>query len=182
MALSLCCLFLLGCTGKRGEMDRMMKLRADLLGCESISFQADITADYGDALQQFSMDCQGDNDGNVSFTVTAPETLAGITGRIEAGKGQLTFDDVALEFPMLADDQIAPVTGPWILMKTLLGGYLTACGQEEELLHLTINDSYEADALQVDLWLDEEDRPVNAEVCYDGRRILTMVVGSFQIR
>ena len=181
LAVVLCVLLLAGCTGKRGELDRAMALRAGLLGSLGYSFDADITADYGDKLHTFSMHCTGDNDGNVEFTVTEPETLSGITGRVSSGEGELTFDQVALSFDLLADGQVSPVSGPWILMKTLMGGYLTDCVREGELLHLGIDDSYEEDALRLDIWLDAQDLPVRAEICYGGRRIVTMAVGNFVI-
>ena len=128
------------------------------------------------------MACQSDNDGNLTFTVQSPESISGISGTISSGEGKLTFDDVALYFPLMTDDQISPVSGPWILMKTLLGGYLTACSEEDALMRLTIDDSYEEDALQLEIWMDADDRPVNAEIYYDGRRIVTMEVGNFQIQ
>lgn len=170
-----------GCTGKRDELDRVMALRAMLLACERVSFDAEITADYGDSLHNFAMSCTGDNDGNLSFTVTEPETISGITGRFEAGEGKLTFDDTALAFPLLADGQVAPVSGPWIFLKTLLGGYLTSCVQEEELLRVTIDDSYEDDALQLDIWFDSADKPLRAEIFFDNRRIVTMDIAAFEI-
>lgn len=170
-----------GCTGKRDELDQVMALRAKLLACESCSFDAAITADYGDSLHSFAMTCTGDNDGNLTFTVTEPESISGITGKFEAGEGKLTFDDTALTFPLLADGQVTPVSGPWIFLKTLMGGYLTACVQEDELLRVTIDDSYEDDALQLDIWFSGEDNPVRAEIFYDGRRIVTMVLTGFEI-
>lgn len=173
---------LTGCTGKRDELDRAMKLRASLLGCLGCSFDVTISADYGDEVHQFAMSCQSGGRGDLQFTVTQPESIAGITGTISSGEGKLTFDDVALQFPLLADEQVTPVSGPWILMKTLLGGYLTAANEEEDLLHLTINDSYEEDALQMEIWLNADDLPINAEILYDGRRIVTMTVENFQIR
>ena len=159
-----------------------MKLRASLLGCLGCTFDVTITADYGDQLHEFAMNCQTGGRGDVEFTVTKPETIAGITGTISSGEGKLTFDDVALQFPLLADGQVTPVSGPWILVKTLLGGYLAAAGEEEDLLHLTINDSYEEDALQMEIWLNAEDVPVCAEILYDGRRIVTMTIENFVIR
>lgn len=173
---------LTGCTGKRDELDRAMGLRAKLLGSESCTFEAAVTADYGDSVHTFSMSCQGDNEGTLVFKVTSPESIAGITGKIDGGEGTLTFDDVALEFPLLADDQVTPVSGPWILLKTLLGGYLTACAEEEENLRVTIDDSYEDDALQMDIWLNGENMPIRGEIFYDGRRIVTMDIGNFQIQ
>ena len=173
---------LAGCTGKRDELDRAMKLRANLLGCLGCSFDVAITADYGDEVHAFGMHCESEGRGDINFTITQPETISGITGTISSGEGKLTFDETALYFPLLADNQVAPVSGPWILMKTLLGGYLTAACKEEDLLHLTIHDSYEEDALQMEIWLNGDDVPVFAEIIYDGRRIVTMAVENFQIR
>ena len=173
-------LFLGGCSGKQEELERAMTLRAKLLASEC-SFDAKITADYGDKLYVFAMTCQGDSRGNLTFTVTEPESIAGITGILSQDGGKLTFDDTALAFPLMADDQLTPVSAPWIFLKTLRGGYLTSANTEEELLHLTIDDSYEEDALQLDIWLDGEDKPILAEILYDGRRILTISVSNFQI-
>ena len=181
-AVFLTLVLLTGCTGKRDELDRAMKLRASLLGCLGCSFDVTVTADYGDAYYTFLMNCQTGGRGDVQFTVLQPESIAGITGEISSGEGKLTFDDVALHFPLLADDQVTPVSGPWILMKTLLGGYLTAANEEDDLLHLTIHDSYEEDALQMEIWLNGEDHPVQAEILYDGRRIVTMSVENFSMR
>ena len=44
---------------------------------------------------------------------------------------------------------------------------------------MTIDDTYEEDALQLDIWLGADDLPVQAEVLYDGRRILTVHVSNF---
>ena len=181
-ALMIVAVLLVGCTGKRDEMDRAMTLRANLLGSEGCSFAAQITADYGDEIQEFTLYCEGTNQGNLGFRVEAPESISGITGRFRGGEGALTFDDVVLAFPLLADGQVTPVSGPWIFLNTLLSGYLSYCGMEEENLVLTIHDSYEEDALQLQIWLNDRDIPIQAEVFYDGRRILTMVIEDFQIK
>ena len=174
-------LFLGGCSGKQEELERAMTLRAKLLASEC-SFDAKITADYGDKLYVFAMTCQGDSRGNLAFTVTEPESIAGITGLISQDGGKLTFDDTALAFPLMADDQLTPVSAPWIFLKTLRGGYLTSANMEEELLHLTIDDSYEEDALQLDIWLDGQNLPVQSDILYDGRRILTVQVSNFTLQ
>ena len=157
-----------------------MALRAKLLPA-SVSFDAEITADYGDAIHTFCVFCEGDNQGNLGFRVTSPETIADITGRIVSGEGKLTFRDTVLAFPLLAEDQLSPVSAPWVFYSTLRDGYLTSAGMEEDKLRLTIDDSYEEDALTVDIWLDAEDKPVRAEILYDGRRILTLRIENFTI-
>ena len=61
-------------------MERGLTLRTALLGSSLCSFDVDIIADYGDKLHVFSMNCQADSTGTVRFTVTAPESISGITG------------------------------------------------------------------------------------------------------
>ena len=66
-------------------------------------------------------------------------------------------------------------------MKTLRSGYLRAAGMEEDMLRLTIDDSYEDNALQLDIWLDEGHLPKRAEVLCEGRMILSLDVRNFEI-
>lgn len=171
---------LTGCLGQNDDLDRMMELRAKLLSSEC-SFQTEVTADYGDKLYTFGLYCEGDTQGNVGFRVTSPESISGIEGRTSSDGGKLTFDDTALTFPLLADDQVTPVSAPYLLVKTLRGGYVRSVGEEEDSLRVTIDDSYEEDALQLDIWLNGDNLPVRAEILYEGRRILSMSITDFQI-
>lgn len=180
-AVFLLLLFLTGCDKGSKEIERGMALRSKLLQASSCSFDAEITADYGDKVYSFAMACTADAQGNVLFTVTSPESIAGITGSITSQGGKLTFDDTALQFDLMADDQVTPVSAPWILMRTLRGGYLTSACQEEEGLRLSIDDSYEDDALNLDIWLDGQDLPKRADILYDGRRILSLAVKNLEI-
>lgn len=180
-ALLLVLLLLSGCANARNQIDRALFLRTRLLQGEGCSFTARITADYGEQLHTFTLDCKGDHLGNLIFTVAEPETIAGITGLISTEGGKLTFQDTALEFPLLADGQVTPISAPWLLLKTLRGGYLTGAGEEGNLLRLTVDDSYEEDALHLDIWLNGENMPVQADILYDGRRILSLAIAEFQI-
>lgn len=180
LAAVLALILLSGCTSHDEALDRAMALRAELL-TSSVSFDAEITADYGDEVHTFTVYCEADAQGNLGFRVTAPESIAQITGRIEAGEGKLTYADTVLAFPLLAEEQLSPVSAPWIFYSTLRGGYLTSAGMEDDLLRVTIDDSFEEDALTVDIWLDENDCPVRAEMLYDGKRIVTLAIRNFQI-
>lgn len=177
LLIALC--LLSGCAGASREIERGMALRSQILKASICSFDAGITADYGDKLYSFSMACQADAQGNLNFTVTAPESIAGITGSVSAEGGKLTFDDTALQFNLMADGQLTPVSAPWIFLKTLRSGYLTAAGEEDGVLRLSIDDSYADDALHLDIWLDDGDLPARAEILYDGRRILSVAVTNF---
>lgn len=182
VAVLLMLVLLTGCSGKNRELERGIALRTKILGSPLCSFDADIAADYGDKLHTFSMQCLVDNRGTIRFTVTAPESISGIQGSVDGEKGTLRFDDTALHFPLLADNQVTPVCAPWLLMKTLRGGYIVSAGREKELLRLSIDDSYEDDALHLDIWLDESDTPLRAEVLYRERKILSLDVKNFTIQ
>ena len=179
-AAALCLLLMLtGCSGTDQELRRAMDLRQTLLDSSGCSFLCDITADYGDAIHRFSVDCRGDNQGNLTFTVTAPETISGVTGFISEQGGQIIFGETALQFPLLTDRQLSPVSGPWIFLRTLRSGYLMNAGKEEDLIHVGARDSYEEDALLADLWLGPGDLPQKAEILYRGRKILTLEIQNF---
>ena len=172
-------LLLSGCSGADTGMQQAMEFRSSLLSSEGCRFQTEVTADYGEELYTFSLECQSDRDGNLSFRVTQPEAVADIKGTVSETGGTLSFEDTALSFPLMADEQITPVTAPWILVRTLRSGSITSVCQEEQLLHLSIDDSYEEDALQLDIWLDGENRPVRGEILYDQKRILSMSIVDF---
>ena len=181
IAVVLLMLLLTGCSGDGEELDRAMALRSKLQASSGCSFEAVISADYGDKSYSFSVTCQADEQGNVTFQVTQPESIAGISGRISEEGGKLTFDDTALAFELLADGQVTPVSAPWLLVKTLRSGYVTSCGSDEDGIRASIDDSYEEDALHVDIWLDAQDIPDRAEIIYDDRRYLPMDIENFRI-
>ena len=177
-SLLLLAVMLMGCASADNNLDRAMALRAQMLS-KGASFDAKITADYGDRQHIFAMSCVTDNQGNLTFTVTEPESISGITGKVSATGGKLTFDDHVLSFGLMADGLVSPVSGPWVLMKTLRSGYLTSCTKEGELLRVSIDDSYEEDALHLDIWLDEKDLPKRGEILWQGRRILSLDIENF---
>lgn len=172
-------LFLTGCGAGASGLDEAMTLREKLLKASGCSFDAFVTADYGDKLFSFRLSCQGDGAGNLTFTVLEPESIAGISGTVSSSGGALTFDDTALSFPLMADGQVTPVTAPWLLMKTLRSGYISSAGREGETLRMVIDDSYQDDALHLDIWA-EDGTPVRGEILYDGRKILSVDVADFQ--
>ena len=156
-----------------------MEFRSQLLAAEGCQFTANITADYGEELYTFSVQCQADRQGAVTFALLEPKALSGIAGKISDSGGSLNFENAALCFPLMTEDQLNPASAPWILLKTLRSGYLTSACMEEGKLRLTMDDTYEEDALQLDVWLEEGRTPVRGDILYDGKRILTVDVIDF---
>ncbi len=170
--------FLSGCSGGSAPLDRALSLRSKILSSNGCSFRAGITADYGDKVYTFSMDCQTDKEGNLTFSVIEPGTIAGITGKVSNRGGAITFDDKVLAFQTMADGQVTPVTGPWLFMKALRSGYINGCTDGEGKFQISIDDSYEENALRLNVWI-ENHLPVSAEIFWQGRRVLTLSVEDF---
>ena len=178
-ALVLLLFFLAGCAPETNSMDRAMALRSKILA-SALCFEAQITADFGRQTYTFTVDCNFEKQGKLTFKIISPESIAGISGVMDASGGALTFDGQALSFPLLADGQVSPVSGPWVLMCALRSGYLTSCSAEAGQMRLSIDDSYEKDALHLDIWLDQEDLPKQAEIFWRGRRVLSVTVTNFR--
>lgn len=175
--LLLCLCLLTGCSGRENDLNIAVQLRSAILRAETCSFTALITADYGDMIYTFTLDCISDRDGNVTFSVKEPETIAGITGKITADGGAITFDDAVLAIPLLTDDQLTPVSAPWILMRALRSGYIASAGSGR----IRLDDSYADDALALDITLDDSGMPAMAEIFWKNRRILSIRVVSFAL-
>lgn len=168
--------FLMGCSPENRELNQAMMLRDKVLNAQKCSFSAEVTADYGDSLFSFSMDCQADKKGNLEFVITKPDTIAGIEGHITDSGGEVVFDNTALYFPMLTDEHLTPASAPWIFLKTLRSGYISSVCREDVFLHITVDDSYSDGELKLDIWLDEAGTPIRGDVLYDGKRILSLKV------
>ena len=80
---------------------------------------------------------------------------------------------------MLADGQFSPVSAPWILLKTLRSGYIRSIANTKQGTSIRIDDSYNDDALQVDILLDDNNLPLSAEIVWQNRRILSMKITEF---
>ena len=181
-AVFLTLVLLTGCTGKRDELDRAMKLRASLLGCLGCSFDVTVTADYGDELYEFDMQCEFDQLGNLMFSIKKPDSIAGITGRVDAKEGAFTFDDQVLAFKKITDGQLTPVTAPWVLMQAVRGGYISACGKDKDGYHIQLDESYEENPLTLDLWINHNMEISRGELLWDGRRILSIDVTDYKLQ
>ena len=178
-ALVLCVsLFLTGCKGANDCLDKAVSFRNKLLESNGCSFRSEITADYGEKIYTFTMMCNADKAGNMTFEVEKPESISGICGKITTQGGAITFDDQILAFQSLADGQITPVNAPWILIKTLRSGYIRSCTEDEDGFEIAIDDSYEENALRLIIEL-ENNIPDECEIFWKGRRILTVDIEAF---
>ena len=174
----LSCMLLTGCAGKRDPTQDALDFRTKLMEAGGCSFEAAVTAHYPDKAYTFSLDCAYD-DGRTTLTVTAPESISGITAYVENGTAQLEFDGTILEFGELANGYVSPVAAPWLLAQCWIGEYIAYAGPDGDQQRITYLRGYDDEELSVDTWLSE-DIPVYAEITYDGTRCLAITISDYQ--
>ena len=170
--------FLLGCSGPDPAMETALDLRSRCLASPNVRFRAEIRADYITGFEEFTLDCETSPDGAVSFRVASPEEIADICGTVRRDEGTVEFDGAVLAYPLMAQERLSPLSGPWVVMKAIRSGCIIAAGQEGELTRVTIDDSYADNALTVDVWL-EDGQVIQAEVAWEGLRCLVMTFDDF---
>ena len=171
-----------GCSNNDANLDAAMDLRTQLMHAQCCSFDAVITAEYDDLIYTFKLICNADSSGMLTFTVTEPESISGISGSISENGAALTFDDQVLAFPLLADGLVSPVSAPWLFIKTLRSGYLSGCGETEEGLLITMDDSYNENPLHLEIHTDSNMLPICAEIYWQQRRVITLDIQNFSVQ
>lgn len=175
------CVLLFGCSSEESGVESGMRLRDALLTCKVCEFTTELTVDFGENQYCFTLNCKAKSDGSVEFSVASPETIAGISGKIDNRSGAISFDETVLAFPLIADGEIAPITAPWLFWKALLGGYIRAAGEDGQYMRLTIDDSFNGENITLDVWLDENNNPISAEISWQGSVLLFLKISGFQI-
>lgn len=171
-----------GCSRESDEFDRAMTVRTGLLNAAGCSFTTTVSADFSDKTYSFTIICRSDKDGNMEFEVMQPDYISGIKGSISSTEGKLIFDDTVLTFPLQTDGLLSPICGPWVMIQALRGGYVRYCGMEDNALRLTVDDSYEEDALMLDIWINDENQPIQADIYENNRRIMTLSISDYRLQ
>ena len=169
---------LTGCKSEESILSQGIAFRGALLSAGGCSFRGEITVDYGQEVSSFTLDCVADHEGNVSFRVLEPETIADITGTIARDEGVVTYDGLQLAFPLLVYDRISPVSAPGLVVECWLKEFILSAGISQNIYRATYEKKIQEKILLIDTYF-EKDIPISAEVCYNGNRIIEMKISEF---
>lgn len=167
--------------GQHSELQPAMDFRAGLLNSGGAQFTAEVTADYGEEVYTFTLDCKYVTDGTTEIDVAAPDTLCGIKAQIENDTGRLTFFDTELTFGTLADGTVTPLSAPAVLGRCWQSAYIASSGKEEKTLRVSYEDGFDADQLLVDTWFSQKGIPIYAEICYNESCVLKLTISDFSL-
>ena len=168
--------FLCGCASSREERE-FEQWRAGLVAAEEIRFDAELTARWEDAVDSFTVRvvCA---DGETAATITAPETIAGITFRRGAAD-TLTFDGLILDMDAGHTNAVAPCEGPALLLAAIRDGWPLSFSRAGE------GDAVELEAPGgevVTLFRAPDGTPLSAAIARDGVTELTLRIEHWQTK
>ena len=178
-------LLLAGC-GKAGgnEAEELaLTIRGEYLASGGCAALASVTADYGQRVYEYEMSVSAAGEEAV-ITISAPETVAGLTARLAGGDGVLEFDGLSVETGPMDDSGLTPVSAVPALLEAARSGYITACALEEEgaLLRVDCGDpsGTPGTGTETALWFDTATHAlVRGEISVDGFRVISCEFSEF---
>lgn len=160
LPLLLCVCLLSGC-GSRAEEARFQRFSEELAAQETLSFTAEVRAEYEDRTLSFTLGYQKDAEGQ-TVSVLKPERIAGIRAHLAPGTQTLEFEGLILDTGPLDPYGLTPMNALPKLVEALSAGHLDSHGTEDgrPVCRMVLDDH-----LSVSVWFAEESMtPVYAEL------------------
>lgn len=161
-------------------------VRAHFASLDSCTAHLKIISDLDESVLEFESDYVYNREDSDFFTLTAPESVAGIGGRIsgeENGAFTLQYNDLQLDDIAPRHTGLTPADAWFCLLNDLRYAAPAQVWSEhtngESLLVLRYEKA--DDSVEKQVWLRQSDlQPVCAELYADGARVLTIQVESCQ--
>lgn len=178
-------LLLTGC-GKAGvsEAEELaLTIRGEYLAMDGCAARAAITADYGQRVYRYEMAVAVSGEETV-LTLSAPETVAGLSARLDGEESLLEFDGVSVETGPLDGNGLTPVSAVPALLEAAKSGYITACALEEDGTVLRVDCGDPAGSpgtgTETALWFDAATHALTrGEISSDGFRVILCEFSDF---
>lgn len=186
-------LLLAGCAAGGGTREvtadeLALQVRMEYLAATGCSGTAQVTADYGQRVYDFTLDFTWTRAGETVLTVTAPEELSGLTATVGEGESRLEFQGVSLGTGDLTGEGLTPLEYLPAVMDNIDDGYMAECVYEtrngQETLRVLFRDPElrPEQGLECTLWFDKTQRTLlRAELSQDGYLVLSSEFTSFTL-
>lgn len=178
-------LLLTGCGGgqenENGAEAQAVAIRGEYIAMTSYSLQAQVNADYGQRVYDFTLSVTWDGE-ETTVAIREPEMLAGVTAQITGEEGTLEYEDLSLETGFLDEDGLSPVSALPALMEAARSQYIDRCTLTDGMLEVHCADPEQKPGTgrEVTLWFDSQTHALTAgEISQDGRRVIACEVTEF---
>lgn len=165
-----------GCGGTNQKAQDFSQWQQEAAGAAEIGFTAEITATWDDGSAAYTAQVERTG-GETATTVTAPETIAGVSFRSREGDTALEFDGVILNFTPGAEI-VPPCEAGSILLDAVCRGNLLYSGADGEFTTAAVAAP---GGETVTLWRTEEGVPVYAEIARGERTELILSIENWKM-
>lgn len=178
-------LLLTGCGGgqeqENGAEALAVAIRGEYMAMTSYSLQAQVNADYGQRVYDFTLSVTWDGE-ETAVTIREPEMLSGVTARITGDEGILEYEDLSLETGFLDEDGLSPVSALPALMEAARSQYIDRCTLTDNILEVHCADPEEKPGTgrEIVLQFDAQTHAlIGGEISQDGRRVIACEITEF---
>ena len=168
---------LAACSGSGKSVEELVQeIREDLENAQRLILNAQITADYGDRVHNFTIRYSGNADTG-EIAILAPEQIAGVTAEVTMNGMTLVFDGVRLETGSLTDSGLSPAMAIPLLISEWRGGRITFAGFERYgALDTVVLETAVDDSVVQKTWFDSRTLlPIRSEISDGGVLVLVCV-------
>jgi len=172
--LALAILLLASCARNAQSAEELaQEIREELLSASRLIIGADITADYGDRVYNFTIRYAGNAEAG-EISVLAPEQIAGIVAEVTLENLVLVFDGARLDTGALTRGGLSPVGALPVLISQWQSGSIESVGREtlngvDTVTIVTVID----ESASQKTWFDARTHlPIRAEISENGRMVV----------
>lgn len=164
------------------QVQQALDFRTAVLGASSCGFTAEVTADYGESVYDFTLEADyNPTERSTELTVTAPDSIAGISATIDGTDAQMQFEEVSLVLETAGSGHVAPLRLPQLLGEAWCYGYVESLSKEDETILVTYRSGYDEEELLVYTWFDLRMNPERAEIYDEETCVLAAEIEDFSL-
>lgn len=175
-------LLLTSCTGDSITPEtKVQEMRQLYRAVDSVSAEAEITADYGERTYTYTVSLEGDANSG-ALTVKTPENIAGMTLNWDDGETTLSTGDITLETGALTASGLSPADAVPAVLSACRAGNLVECSLEEDgqILYTELENP-DVENCTVSCWFSAENYSLlRAELAEGGQRVITLELTDFE--
>ena len=161
----LCALLLSACGKNRGESE-FRAFSERLTGLDSLSFTAQVRAEYEHKTARFGLSYSEDSQGG-RVTVLAPELIRGVSASVKPGSSTLEYDSVVLDTGSLDSYGLSPLSSLPAMLRAMRFGHVDSVWEEDGKTVVLLEPD---DGLRCTVWFGKAGMtPLRAELITDGR-------------
>jgi hypothetical protein len=123
-------IMLTACNGARQNEDTFKNTRDKFLQATEITFTANIRADYGDSVEDYTLSCDI-YEGGAVVTVLKPELISGVTALLADDSAKLSFDGLVLDPIDVGGSGLSPLNAPAFIAQALRDGHIVSIGKDK---------------------------------------------------